>query len=84
VKTSPSKSSTSSEIPQESDNISDVWLATGKQDGVSSTWDFNNGQLTVNDVYHFTYVIAKNKDSHGYTVVTISIKEGKKTCSIIK
>jgi hypothetical protein len=84
VKTSPSKSSTSSEIPQVSDNISDVWLARGKQDGVSSTWYFNNGQLTVNDVYHFSYVIAKNKDSHGYTVVTISNKEGKKHALLLK
>ncbi|SMQ78370.1 hypothetical protein SAMN05444673_3392 [Bacillus sp. OV166] len=84
VKTSPSKSSTSSEVPQASDNISGVWLATGKQDGVSSTWFFNNGQLTVNYVYHFSYVIAKNKDSHGYTVVTITNKEGKKHALLLK
>ncbi|MGG6362235.1 hypothetical protein ACQ5SI_23900 [Peribacillus frigoritolerans] len=84
VKTSPSKSSISSEIPQASDNISGVWLATGKQDGVSSTWYFNNGQLTVNNVYHFSYTIAKNKDSHGYTVVTITNKEGKKHALLLK
>ncbi|MFP5115186.1 hypothetical protein ACSU64_22785 [Bacillaceae bacterium C204] len=84
VKTSPSKSSTSSEIPQASDNISGVWLATGKQDGVSSTWHFNNGQLTVNNVYHFSYTIAKNKYSHGYTVVTITNKEGKKHALLLK
>ncbi|SMQ78006.1 hypothetical protein SAMN05444673_3188 [Bacillus sp. OV166] len=84
VKTSPSRSSTSSEVPHASDNISGVWLATGKQDGVSSTWYFNNGQLTVNSVYHFSYVIAKNKDSHGYTVVTITNKEAKKHALLLK
>ncbi|WML56252.1 hypothetical protein [Neobacillus sp. PS2-9] len=84
VKTSQCKSSTSSEIPQASDNISGVWLATGKQDGVSSTWYFNNGQLTVNYVYQFSYLIEKNKDSHGYTVVTITNKEGKKHALLLK
>ncbi|MGG0847795.1 hypothetical protein [Peribacillus simplex] len=84
VKTSSSKSSTSSEIPQASNNISGVWLAKGKQDGVSSTWYFNNGQLTVNNVYHFSYLIEKNKDSHGYTVVTIINKEGKKHALLLK
>ncbi|MFB6466801.1 hypothetical protein ACE38V_08240 [Cytobacillus sp. Hz8] len=83
VKTSPSKSSTSSEVPQASDNISGVWLATGKQDGVSSTWYFNNGQLTVNYVYHFSYVIARNKDPHGYTVVTIKNSEGKQQHALL-
>src|SRR4051812_32877953 len=62
VKTSQPKSSTSSEVSQASDTIRGVWMATGKQDGVSSNWYFNNGQLTVNYVYHFSYVIAKNKD----------------------
>jgi hypothetical protein len=84
VKTSQPKSSTSSEVPQASDNISGVWLATGKQDGVSSTWYFNNWQLTVNYVYHFSYVTAKNKDSHGYTAVTITNKEGKKHALLLK
>jgi uncharacterized protein YceK len=83
VKTSPSKNSTSSEVPQAGDHISGVWLARGKQDGVSSTWYFNNGQLTVNYVNHFSYVIAKNKDSHGYTVVTIKNSEGKQQHALL-
>ncbi|MCQ6282976.1 hypothetical protein [Bacillus sp. EB600] len=83
VKTSSSKSSTSSEVPQASVKVSGVWLATGKQDGVSSIWYFNNGQLTVNYVYHFSYVIAKNKDPHGYTVVTIKNNEGKQQHALL-
>ncbi|MCM2534323.1 hypothetical protein NDK43_20655 [Neobacillus pocheonensis] len=83
VKTSQPKSSTSSEVSQASDNISGVWMAKGKQDGVSSTWYFNNGQLTVNYVYHFSYVIAKNKDPHGYTVVTIKNNEGKQQHALL-
>jgi Sec-independent protein translocase protein TatA len=83
VKTSPSKSSTSSEVPQASDNISGVWQAMGKQDGVSSTWYFNNGQLAVNYVYHFSYIIAKNKDPYGYTVVTIKNSEGKQQHALL-
>lgn len=74
--TSP-KSSSSSEIQQASDTISGVWLATGKEDGVSSTWHFNNGQLTINSKYHFSYSIAPNKDAQGYSVVTITNNEGK-------
>lgn len=81
--TPPSKSPTSPEIPQPSENISGVWMATGKQDGVSSTWYFNNGQLTVNYVYNFSYVIAKNKDPLGYTVVTIKNSEGKQQHALL-
>jgi len=84
VKTSQPKSSTSSEVLQASDIISGAWIATGKQDGVRSNWYFNYGQLTVNYVYHFSYVIAKNKDSHGYNVVTITNKEGKKHALLLK
>jgi hypothetical protein len=81
--TPPSKSPTSPEVPQPSENISGVWMATGKQDGVSSTWYFNNGQLTVNYVYNFSYVIAKNKDPHGYTVITIKNSEGKQQHALL-
>jgi hypothetical protein len=77
------KSITSVEAPQASDNISGVWKATGKQDGVSSNWYFNNGQLTVNYMYHFSYVIAKNKDPHGYTVITIKNSEGKQQHALL-
>ncbi|SDM71740.1 hypothetical protein SAMN04488137_1597 [Fictibacillus solisalsi] len=74
-KTPLSKSSSSSKVTQASENITGVWMAKGKQDGVTSSWSFNNGQLTVNYVYHFSYVIAKNKG--GYIVVTIRNSKGK-------
>jgi hypothetical protein len=83
VMTSQSKSSTSSEVSKSSENISDVWMATGKEDGVSSTWYFNNGQLVVNYVYNFSYVVAKNKDPNGYTFVTIKNNEGKQQHALL-
>ncbi|MDP4107666.1 MAG: hypothetical protein Q8935_22285 [Bacillota bacterium] len=75
--TSQSKSSTSSEVSKVSENIGGVWLATGKEDGVRSTWYFNGGQLVVNYVNNFSYSVAKNKDPKGYTVVTIKNNEDK-------
>lgn len=59
-------------------------MATGKEDGVSSTWYFNNGKLVVNYVYNFSYVVAKNKYSNGYTVVTIKNNEGKQHALLLK
>lgn len=82
--TPPSKSPTSPEAPQPSDNISGLWLATGKQDSVISTWNFNNGQLIVNYAYHFSYVVTKNKDPQGYTVVTIKNSEGQQHALLLK
>lgn len=74
--TSKSKSSASSEVSKASENISGVWMATGKEDGVSSTWYFNDGRLVVNYEYNFSYVVAKDKDPKGYTVVTIKNNKG--------
>lgn len=54
AKASSSQSPTSSEVPQVSDHISGVWLATGKQDGVSSTWYFNNTNGGINkSAWHY-------------------------------
>ncbi|MDN4073069.1 hypothetical protein [Fictibacillus terranigra] len=83
VKKSPFKSSTSSEVSHAGGNITGVWLATGKQDGVNSTWYFSNGRLIVNYMYHFSYVIAKNKDPHGYTVVTIKNSKVKRQHALL-
>ncbi|MDN4523035.1 hypothetical protein [Fictibacillus fluitans] len=83
VKKSTSKKATPSEVPEAGETITGVWLATGKQDGVSSNWYFNNRQLTVNYVYHFSYAIATNKDSHGYTVVTIKNSQGKQQHALL-
>lgn len=82
-KTSQSNRSTSSEVSKASENISGVWMATGKEDGVRSTWYFNKGRLVVNYLYNFTYVVAKNKDSNGYTVVTIKNNEGKQQHALL-
>jgi hypothetical protein len=82
-KTPQPESSSTSEAPQASDNISGVWTATGQEDGVSSTWYFNNGRLVVNYEYHFSYEISKNKDPNGYTVVTIKNSEGKQQHALL-
>ncbi|PEJ58846.1 hypothetical protein CN692_07670 [Bacillus sp. AFS002410] len=79
-----SESAKTPEVLTASDNIRGVWKATGKEDRVSSTWYFNNGQLVVNNIYKFSYVIAEKKDSKGYTVVTITNKEGKKHALLLK
>ena len=82
--TSQSESSTSSEVSKASENVGGVWTATGKEDGVSSTWYFNSGQLIVNYVNNFSYVVAENKDPNGYTVVTIKNNEGKEHALLLK
>ncbi|MED4229502.1 hypothetical protein [Neobacillus cucumis] len=82
--TSQSESSTSSEVSKASEDVGGVWKATGKEDGISSTWYFNRGQLVVNYMYNFSYVIAKIKDPNGYTVVTIKNNEGKAHALLLK
>jgi hypothetical protein len=79
-----SKSSIPTEALKASENINGVWKATGKEDGVSSTWYFNGGKLVVNYVNYFTYVVAKNKDSNGYTAVTIKNNKGKEHALLLK
>jgi hypothetical protein len=79
-----SEGSTSSEITKASENVGGIWRATGKEDGVSSTWYFNNGQLVVNYVNNFSYAVAKNQDSKGYTVVTIKNNKGKEHALLLK
>lgn len=73
---SQSESSTSPEVSKASENVGGVWMATGKDDGVRSNWYFKSGQLVVNYVYKFTYMVAKNKDPNGYTVVKIKNNKG--------
>jgi hypothetical protein len=81
---SPTESPKSPEVSEKSENIGGVWLAKGKVDGVSSTWYFNSGLLIVNYVNNFSYVVAENKDSKGYTVVTIKNNEGKPHALLLK
>jgi hypothetical protein len=82
--TSQSDGPTSSEVSKVSENVGGIWRATGKEDGVRSTWYFNNGQLVVNYVNNFSYAVAKNKDSKGYTVVTIKNNIGKEHALLLK
>ncbi|NPC93591.1 hypothetical protein HOO54_15430 [Bacillus sp. WMMC1349] len=76
--------SESSTLSKASEYVKGVWTGTGKEDGVSSTWYFKRGQLVVNYVYHFSYVIAEDKDRNGYIVVTIKNNEGKKHALLLK
>ncbi|MBS4211612.1 hypothetical protein [Neobacillus rhizophilus] len=82
--TSQSETSRSSEVSKASEDVGGVWKATGKEDGISSTWYFNRGQLVVNYVYNFSYVVAETKDSNRYTVVTIKNNEGKTHALLLK
>lgn len=82
--TSQSESFTTSEVSKASENVGGVWMATGKEDGVSSTWYFNSGQLVVSYVNNYSYVVAENKDPNGYTVVTIKNNEGKEHALLLK
>jgi hypothetical protein len=79
-----SEISTSPKVSKASENVGGVWRATGKEDGVSSTWYFNSGKLIVNYVNNFSYVVAENKDPNGYTVVTIKNNEGNKHALLLK
>ncbi|SDM85931.1 hypothetical protein [Bacillus sp. OK048] len=65
-------------------DVGGVWKATGKEDKVSSNWYFNSGQLVVNYLNNFSYVVAKNKDPKGYTVVTIKNNVGKEHALLLK
>lgn len=82
--TSQTESSTSSEVSKAIENVDGVWRATGKEDGVSSTWYFNSEQLVVNYVNKFSYVVAQNKDPNGYTFVTIKNNKGKEHALLLK
>lgn len=73
-----------SDVSKASVDVSGVWRATGKDDGISSTWYFNSGQLVVNYVYNFSYSVAKNNDSNGYAVVTIKDNEGNEHALLLK
>lgn len=72
------------ETQKAGEKITGVWMAKGQQDGVRSTWYFNDGSLMVNYKYPFSYDIAKNKDPHGYTVVTIKNSEGKQHALLLE
>ncbi|WLR42209.1 hypothetical protein LC087_15920 [Bacillus carboniphilus] len=79
-----SGSSTSLETSKEKVIVEGVWMAMGKEDRVKSTWYFNRGQLVVNYVNDFFYVVEKNMDSNGYTVVTIKNNNEKKHALLLK
>ncbi|WP_110926283.1 hypothetical protein [Bacillus massiliglaciei] len=61
-----------------------IWRAAGKEDGVTSTWFFQDGHLVVNHVNDFSYTVAENKDAKGYTAVTIENQQGRKHALLFK
>jgi len=77
-------SSISAEPIQNDLTIEGFWQATGKEDGVGSTWNFDNNLLTVNDQYSFQYRVVINVDKNEYTVVTITNSKGTNHALLLK